>query len=334
MKKIVLYPLIFLGVVLCLYTLSKKDNNISRKYSFNEISDSKAFTGAKGAQEYTKLVYKDVVTGKIELSKLAVAKDQVLQRMQSRSTNLSFIEEGPDNVGGRTRGIAIDPIDDNIMYSGSVSGGLFRTENGGSSWSRVQEFDNTMINSAGGVGSLGISSIAFSANGSKLYVATGGSRFGEGLIDGDGVWVSSNINSSSPSFDQVQATNNKDILKVVPNPNDQNGAYFVGMGVGLNKIEQGMTPTPQAVSISGIPTNATIGDLKVSEDGQVMILGLDQGGIRSWISQDGGVNWTDLHSNGELSGFGFIRGEYAISKNKNDANNYTLYALFASSSFS
>ena len=68
-------------------------------------------------------------------------------------------------------------------------------------------------------------------------------------------------------------------MKVVSNPNDPNGAYFVGMGVGLNKIEQGMTPTLKLISISGIPTNSTIGDLKVSEDGQVMILGLDQGGI-------------------------------------------------------
>ena len=117
--------------------------------------------------------------------------------MQTRSTNLSFIEEGPDNVGGRTRGIAIDPNDDDVMFSGSVSGGLFKTINGGSNWARVQEFDNTMVNSAGGVGSLGISSIAFLKKWNKLYVATGGSRFGEGLIDGDGVWVSSNIDSDS-----------------------------------------------------------------------------------------------------------------------------------------
>ena len=330
MKKIVLYPLMFLGVVVSLYTLSKNDNNISRKYSFKEISDSKAFAGAKGAQEYAELMYKDVVTGKVELAKLAAAKDQVLQRMQSRSTNLSFVEEGPDNVGGRTRGIAIHPNDDNVMYAGSVSGGLFKTVNGGSNWIRVQEFDNTMVNSAGGVGSLGISSIAFSANGNMLYVATGGSIFGEGLIDGDGVWVSSNINSSSPTFNQIPGTDNKDILKVVTNPNDSSGAYFVGMSVGLNKIEQGMNVVPGAVSISGIPSNASIGDVKVSEDGQVMILGVYQGGVRSWISQDGGANWTDLHSNGELSGSGLGRGEYAISKYKNDDGNYTLYALFSS----
>jgi len=248
MKKIVLYPFMFLGVVMTFYTLSKNDNNISRKYSFKEISDSKAFAGAKGAQEYAELMYKDVVTGQVELAKLAAAKDQVLQRMQSRSTNLNFVEEGPDNVGGRTRGIAIHPNDDNIMYAGSVSGGLFKTVNGGSNWTRVQEFDNAMVNSAGGSGSLGISSIAFSLDGSLLYVATGGSRFGEGLIDGDGVWVSSNINNSSaPIFNQILGTDNKDILKVVTNPNDSKGAYFVGMGVGLNKIEQGMNVIPLIV---------------------------------------------------------------------------------------
>ena len=322
----------FLGVSILLYTLLKNDNNISRNYSFKEILDSKSFAGSKGAQEYAELMYKDVVTGKVELSKLAAAKAQVLQGMQSRSTNLNFIEEGPDNVGGRTRGIAIDPNNESIMYAGSVSGGLFKTINGGSNWTRVQEFDNTMVNSVGGVGSLGISSIAFSANGNMLYIATGGSIFGEGYIPSDGIWVSSNINSNSPNFNQIPSTNNKDILKVVPNPNDPNGAYFVGMSVGLNKIEQGMNVIPEAVSISGIPSNASIGDVKVSEDGQVMILGVYLGGIRSWISQDGGSNWTDLHSNGELSGSGLGRGEYAISKYKNDDGNYTLYALFSSGS--
>ena len=63
----------------------------------------------------------------------------------------------------------------------------------------------------------------------------------------------------------------------------------------------------KGTAVPNSTTNATIGDLKVSEDGQVMILGLDQGGIRSLISQDGGLNWTDLHSNGELSGTGTIR---------------------------
>ena len=92
-----------------------------------------------------------------------------------------------------------------------------------------------------------------------------------------------------------------------------------------------MTAVPSGSLVSGISSNATIGDVKVSEDGQVIILGIDQGGVRTWISTDGGSNWTDLHSNGELPGFGMIRAEYAISKNKNSNGNYTIYTLFANS---
>ena len=35
--------------------------------------------------------------------------------MRLRSTSLGFVEEGPDNVGGRTRAIAMDP-NNNIFY--------------------------------------------------------------------------------------------------------------------------------------------------------------------------------------------------------------------------
>ena len=62
-----------------------------------------------------------------------------------------------------------------------------------------------------------------------------------------------------------------------------------------------------------------------------MILGIDLGGVRSWSRQDGGLTWTDLHSNGQLHGFGMGRSEYAISKNKNSDEKYTLYCIFSTS---
>ena len=48
------------------------------------------------------MLYKDAVTGKIEHQKLADARTQVKQMMLAKSSNLSFIEEGPDNIGGST----------------------------------------------------------------------------------------------------------------------------------------------------------------------------------------------------------------------------------------
>jgi Secretion system C-terminal sorting domain len=41
---------------------------------------------------------------------------------------------GPFNVGGRTRALAIDLDNENIILAGGVSGGMWRSENGGLSW--------------------------------------------------------------------------------------------------------------------------------------------------------------------------------------------------------
>ena len=327
MKKYFTFPLLIILVFVAY--LSTLNPNYKREYSYKNIQNAKEVAGANDAIEYNNSLYKDVLTNKVEVSKLAAARDEVIQRMMTRSTNLAFVEEGPDNVGGRTRALVMHPDKPEVMYAGSVSGGLFKTENSGSTWSRVQAFDDAMVSSANGTGSLGISSLAFSGSG-DLYIATGCSRFEGSIIAGDGLWVSKDIDNSSPTFTQVSGTNNKDILKVVAVPSQYGDIYYVGVGIGLMKIDN-LNANPTGTSVSGISTNATIGDVKVSDDGNVIILGLDQGGIRTWISTDAGSNWTDLHSNGELSGFGMIRGEYAISQNTNSNNNYTIYALFANS---
>lgn len=44
---------------------------------------------------------------------------------------------GPWNVGGRTRGLAIDVLDEQHMLAGSVSGGIWQSKNGGQSWNKV-----------------------------------------------------------------------------------------------------------------------------------------------------------------------------------------------------
>jgi len=41
---------------------------------------------------------------------------------------------GPGNIGGRTRTLLIDPGQPEIMYAGGVSGGVWKTTNGGRTW--------------------------------------------------------------------------------------------------------------------------------------------------------------------------------------------------------
>src|SRR5690606_13397393 len=59
-----------------------------------------------------------------------------IQALKSASENLDWIERGPGNVSGRTRGLIIDPDDQsgNTWFTGSVGGGIWKTTNAGNSW--------------------------------------------------------------------------------------------------------------------------------------------------------------------------------------------------------
>ena len=98
MKKLLLLPLLFLAILISLTYSS--DQEINRKYSYVNVTNSNSQASANDAIDYNNNLYKDVITGKVEHAKLAQAKDEVLQKMRLRSTSLGFVEEGPDNVGG------------------------------------------------------------------------------------------------------------------------------------------------------------------------------------------------------------------------------------------
>ena len=70
---------------------------------------------------------------------------------------------GPGNVGGRTRSFLIHPSDPNTMYAGSVGGGVWKTTDGGASWTPLSDF----------LPSIGISAMAMDPkNPDVLYAGT------------------------------------------------------------------------------------------------------------------------------------------------------------------
>lgn len=46
---------------------------------------------------------------------------------------------GPFNIGGRTRALAVDITNENIILAGGTSGGMWRSFDGGISWNRVTD---------------------------------------------------------------------------------------------------------------------------------------------------------------------------------------------------
>lgn len=64
----------------------------------------------------------------------------------AKRATLDWTLTGPSNVGGRTRALALDVLNENVILAGGVSGGMWRSIDGGSSWRRTSHL--TAINNA------------------------------------------------------------------------------------------------------------------------------------------------------------------------------------------
>ncbi len=82
-------------------------------------------------------------------------------------SNSEWQSMGPQNVGGRTISIAIDPVDTNIIWLGSASGGLWKSTTGGygiNAWQYITT----------GFPVLGVGAIAINPNNkNEMYIGTG-----------------------------------------------------------------------------------------------------------------------------------------------------------------
>ncbi|MBC8173662.1 MAG: T9SS type A sorting domain-containing protein [Chitinophagales bacterium] len=152
-------------------------------------------------------------TGKLDFNEMYQGKMQVMEAIRKGSTrggsllNLVWEELGPNNVGGRTRAIAFDKDDANRMYAGSVSGGLFITENGGLDWYPSPGNET--------LGSLLIATIGVAANG-DIYIGTGedaglgslfdGSQSFTHSFTGDGIYKSTDKGVSFTLLTETQPT--------------------------------------------------------------------------------------------------------------------------------
>jgi hypothetical protein len=86
---------------------------------------------------------RNVVTGKVEEQDYykALAEIEALSgsRLSSRGDDLKWENQGPNQVGGRTRGFIFDKTKEGRVYCGGVSGGIFVSDNLGHNWKPVKE---------------------------------------------------------------------------------------------------------------------------------------------------------------------------------------------------
>ena len=103
------------------------------------------------------------------------------------SEEMKWIERGPGNVGGRTKGMMFDPNDSSseTAYAGGVSGGLFKNTN-------ISNPQSPWIHITQGIpDNIPVSNITYDPNNTQIfYVGTGESYTGADSL-GNGLWKSS-----------------------------------------------------------------------------------------------------------------------------------------------
>ncbi len=130
--------------------------------------------------------------------------------------SLPWIERGPGNVGGRVRGLLVDPEDTTHMtwFLGSASGGVWKTEDGGQNWRHLTE----------DLPNLATSTLAMSpANPDIIYAGTG-EGYDDLMVTGHGIWKSLD---RGETWTQLPSTANDDlrfgnVMRMVINPDDPN----------------------------------------------------------------------------------------------------------------
>ena len=306
-KKIYLIGSLIVAAVIAGVGLNELRKSNLGSYEENALglfaSNGKETKGADEALAWLKARYVDVQTGQqVTDAKLIEIRKRVAQ--MDRSKNITFTEEGPDNIGGRTRAIQIDRTNINRVWAGGVSGGLFVSLNKGNLWNRVDEYFNAGANPF-------ISSMTQTIDG-VLYVATGSNQEAWG---GNGVWYSTDFGAT---WDNVPNTNN--CTQVVSSDVD-NYVWMATTG-GLKKWKLG------DAAMTSVPVTAgTCTALEISKDGEVIVCAF--GANTTFVSTDGGANFSNKSGTAanNLVPSNAPRIEFAVSAIKNSSNHHSLYAV-------
>ena len=302
-KNIILGSLAFTGVSAAFAIgmwLMKNDETASYKQEALSVLEARK---ADEAQAWLRARYVDVTTGQqITSEKLAEIQKNFNKLPQEKT--IAWEEQGPDNIGGRTRAIEINRNNPNDIWAGGVSGGLFYSSNQGNSWTRVDSYINQG-------GSPYISSMTMTKDGT-LFVATGSNQEG---WNGNGVWYSTDLGAN-----WTKVPGSGDCTEIVSG--DASDYAYMATGTGMKKWKLGDASMTSITAASG-----GCFALKISKNEQVIVGAY--GANKTYVSTDGGASFTDRSGSAanNLVLQGASRIEYAISPDLNSSGNYSLYAV-------
>lgn len=185
---------------LAIYQISKTDVPNSKVSTglFAERGDEKEEGGYKRWLYEWKMLH-DPATGEIPrgIRQKENALLNAIQRKQKmagfrQTINNSYTAAGPSQNGGRTRALAYDIRNNNIMLAGGISGGIFRSTDAGSTWNHVTT-DTSMLRNVSCLAQdprPGFQDIWYAGTGELLGASAGYPSFS--IATGNGILKSTN----------------------------------------------------------------------------------------------------------------------------------------------
>ena len=239
---------------------------------------------AAGAAAYLHGLRANQITGTVNQEDIQSAIES-LADMPESAIGLNWAERGPNNRGGRTRGLAINPSNPSEMYVGSVSGGLYKSNNSGLSWTEVNPDQEN----------LAVMTIAYSKDG-DVYYGTG-----EGLYNtwttGYGASTSSGFPGAGvfkkgvndAGFTQLASTDGFSSVGAIVTDPTNNDKVYIGTSSGIRLSTNGGSTWSNPLQ-GQIGSNGTCWDIHMDAGGNIW----GTLGGRTMKSSDGGSTWDEV----------------------------------------
>ncbi|WP_138733757.1 WD40/YVTN/BNR-like repeat-containing protein [Modestobacter excelsi] len=181
---------------------------------------------------------------------------------------------GPGNIGGRTRGIVVDPADPDRMWTASAGGGVWQTTDGGGSWAPVDDF----------LANLACASIAMDpSRPTHIYVGTGEGFNNADALRGAGIFRTTDAttwsrlpSTATPDFHEVN--------RIAVSPSGT--VVLAATGTGIFRSADAARATWTKVH------DVATGDVRFDpqDDDRAVAGAVDA--AEAWFTQDGGLTWT------------------------------------------
>ncbi|MCF8414248.1 MAG: T9SS type A sorting domain-containing protein [Melioribacteraceae bacterium] len=217
-----------------------------------------------------------------------------------KSTKLEWEEAGPTDVGGRTRALAVDLNNSNIVLAGGVNGGIWKSTDKGSTW--VLKSDPSQ--------DLSVSSICQDPSNPSIWYYTAGELdhsandfSGSAHILGSGIYKSTD-NGETWDHIKVEETRTEvdsptDFISKIQVSKTSGSIFFTGGYVGLLKSTDGGKNFTHVFGDNPLGSTKYY-EFDISEDGKIIVATSISENLSSeidggvYLSTDDGVNFNEI----------------------------------------